>query len=375
MAIGRMVLTGILAVPHADSTLLSRAPVDLRSDTVTRPTAGMREAMAAATVGDDVYGDDPTVLELEDRVARLAGTEAALFAVSGTMANQLAIRVHAQQGDELYAHRDSHIVSQEAGAASALWGIVTRPLEGPDGRIDPDTLAAAIPSNRVDPHNPVPRLLCLENTFMMAGGRVAGLDELAAVAAEARRHGLAVHLDGARIVNASVAAGVPLSAFAAVADTVQFCLSKGLGAPVGSMLCGSAATVARARRLRKLLGGGWRQAGVLAAAGLYALDHHVERLADDHRRARALAEGLAGCDRVTVDPSAVESNMVIAKLRGDEPIEAVIADLAAENVLVGPLDARALRFVTHLDIDDDGLERAIAGGRVALGSVHSAVVR
>jgi threonine aldolase len=156
---------------------------------------------------------------------------------------------------------------------------------------------------------------------------------------------------------------------------VQFCLSKGLGAPVGSMLCGSASAIARARRLRKLLGGGWRQAGVLAAAGLYALEHNVERLADDHRRARELAEGLAGCDRVTVDPSSVESNMVVAHLRRDEPIDAVIADLAAENVLVGPLDAHALRFVTHLDIDDDGLARAIAGGRAVLGSVHGAVVR
>ena len=163
-----------------------------------------------------------------------------------------------------------------------------------------------------------------------------------------------MHLDGARLVNASVAAGVPLSAYASIADTLQFCLSKGLGAPVGSMLCGSSAAIARARRLRKLLGGGWRQAGVLAAAGLYALDHHVDRLADDHRRARELAEGLVGCDRVTVDPASVESNMVVAHLRYDEPIERVIADLAAEDVLVGPLDARALRFVMHLDIDDDG---------------------
>jgi threonine aldolase len=354
---------------------MSDPPVDLRSDTVTRPTAGMREAMASAVVGDDVYGDDPTVLELERRVAEFAGTEAALFTVSGTMANQLAIRVHAGQGDELYAHRDSHIVSQEAGAASALWGIVMRPLDGVGGRIDPDTLAAAMPPNRIDPHLPPPRLLCLENTFMLAGGRVAGVDELAPVVAEARRHGLSVHLDGARLVNASVAAGVPLSAFAALADTVQFCLSKGLGAPVGSMLCGSASSIARARRLRKLLGGGWRQAGVLAAAGIYALDHHVERLADDHRRARALAEGLVGCDRVTVDLSSVQSNMVVAQLRYDEPIDGLIADLAALGVLVGPLDAHALRFVTHLDLDDEGLERAISAGRTALGSVHGAVVR
>ncbi|MDX6525855.1 MAG: threonine aldolase [Gaiellales bacterium] len=354
---------------------MSRPPVDLRSDTVTRPTAGMREAMATAVVGDDVYGDDPTVNELERRVAGLAGTEAALFTVSGTMANQLAIRVHAGQGDEMYAHRDSHIVSQEAGAASAIWGVVTRPLEGEAGRIDPSTLAAAIPANRADVHNPPPRLLCLESTFMMAGGRVVGVDELAELSAEARRHGLAVHLDGARLVNASVAAGMPLSAFAATADTVQFCLSKGLGTPVGSMLCGSASSIARAHRLRKILGGGWRQAGVLAAAGLYALDHHVERLADDHRRARALAEGLAGCDRVSVDPSSVETNMVVARLRYDEPIERVIADLEAEGILTGPLDAGALRLVTHLDIDDDALERAIAGGRAALGSVRGAVVR
>jgi threonine aldolase len=204
---------------------------------------------------------------------------------------------------------------------------------------------------------------------------VLRLDELQEIAAEARRHGLSVHLDGARLMNASVASGVPLRAFAALADTTQFCLSKGLGAPVGSMLCGSHDSVAKARRLRKLLGGGWRQAGVLAAAGLYAIEHHVERLADDHRRARALAEGLSECDRVLVDPSSVQSNMVVAQLRRDEPIERVIADLAAENVLVGPLDAHALRFVTHLDLDDEGLERALAGGRAALGSVHAAVVR
>ena len=354
---------------------MSSPPVDLRSDTVTRPTEGMREAMARTPVGDDVYGEDPAVNELERRVAELAGTERALFTVSGTMANQLAIRVHAQQGDEMYAHRDSHIVSQEAGAASALWGIVTRPLSGARGRIEPATLAEALPPNRTDVHNPPPRLLCLESTFMMGGGRVVGVDELGEIGAEARRHGLAVHLDGARLVNASVASGMPLSAFAATADTVQFCLSKGLGAPIGSMLCGSESAITRARRLRKLVGGGWRLAGGMAAAGLYALEHHVERLADDHRRARALAEGLAGCDRVTVDPSQVESNMVVAHLRRDEPIERVIADLAAENVLVGPLDAHALRFVTHLDIDDDGLERAIAGSRAALGSVHGAVVR
>jgi threonine aldolase len=350
-------------------------PVDLRSDTVTRPTAGMREAMAAAVVGDDVYRDDPTVIELERRVADLAGTEAALFTVSGTMANQLAIRVHAGQGDELYAHRHSHILAQEAGAASALWGVVTRPLDGPAGRIAAGTLAAAIPADLEDVHNPVPRLLTLESTFMMGGGRVVGVDELATIAAEARRHGLAVHLDGARLVNAAVAAGVPLRDLAATADTVQFCLSKGLGAPVGSMLCGSASAIHQARRLRKMLGGGWRQAGVLAAAGIYALDHHVERLADDHRRARLLAEGLVGCDRVSVDPDAVETNMVVAHLRYDEPIEGVIADLAAEGVLSGPLDSRALRLVTHLDIDDDGLERALAGGRAALGSARGAVVR
>jgi threonine aldolase len=351
------------------------APVDLRSDTVTRPTAGMRAAMASAVVGDDVYGDDETVIELERRVAALAGTERALFTVSGTMANQLAIRVHAGQGDELYAHRDSHILSQEAGAASAVWGIVTRPLDGVAGRIAPETLAAAMPADRADVHNAVPRLLCLENTFMMAGGRAAGVDELAATAAEARRHGLAVHLDGARLLNAAVALGVPLRDLAAPFDTVQFCLSKGLGAPIGSMLCGSAGSIVRARRLRKLLGGGWRQAGVLAAAGIYALEHHVDRLADDHRRARLLAEGLVGCERVIVDPESVETNMVVARLRYDEPIEGVIADLAAEGVLTGPLDTRALRLVTHLDIDDDALGRALAGGRAALGSRRGAVVR
>jgi threonine aldolase len=354
---------------------MAEPPVDLRSDTVTRPSAGMREAMAAALVGDDVYDEDETVHELERRVAALTGKEDALYAVSGTMANQLAIRTHAGAGDELYAHRDSHLLSQEAGAASVLFGIVQRPLGGARGRIDPAELAASVPADREDVHNALPRVLSLENTFMMGGGRVLPLAEVAELAGAARRLGLTVHLDGARLVNASVASGVAVADYAAHADTVQLCLSKGLGAPVGSLVCGSRAAIAQARRTRKLLGGGWRQAGVLAAAGLYALDHNVERLADDHRRARILAEGLQGLDRVEVDPDETETNMVVAHLRTDEPIEAPIADLAAEGVLSGPLDRRAIRLVTHLDIDDLGLERAIAAARRALGSRHGAVVR
>src|SRR4051812_16110901 len=252
----------------------------------------MREAMAAAVVGDDVYGEDPTVNELEATAARLTGKEAAVFTPSGTMANQLGIRAWAGQGDQVYVHRDAHVVIAEGGAMSALWGIQPRALDGPAGRIDPDALRLAVPTGD-DPHDPRPALVCAENTHMFSGGRVYPQEELQALADTAHELGLRVHVDGARLANAAVASGRPLSELAAPADTVQLCLSKGLGAPVGSLLCGPADAVGRARRTRKLLGGGMRQAGVLAAAGLLALERNVQRLADDHRRARQLADALA----------------------------------------------------------------------------------
>jgi threonine aldolase len=343
-------------------------PVDLRSDTVTRPTAGMREAMAAAEVGDDVYGEDPTVNALERRCAELTGKQAAILAPSGTMANQLGVRAWAGPGDEVYLHRDAHLLVNEGGGIAALWGAQTRALGGTLGRLDLDELATYGVADEADVHLPRPALVCAENTHMAAGGRVYEAAALAELGALTRRLGLRLHLDGARLPNAAVASGRSLDEVCAPVDTVQFCLSKGLGAPVGSVLCGPADAIARARRTRKLLGGGMRQAGMLAAAGLYALDHHLDRLAEDHVRARRLADALTGCARVRVDPAQVETNIVVAPLVGaGDTVEAAIADLARAGVLCGPLDRRALRFVTHLDVDDDALERACAGARTALG--------
>jgi threonine aldolase len=342
--------------------------VDLRSDTVTRPSPEMRAAMAAAEVGDDVYGEDPTVDALERRAAELTGMEAGLFVPSGTMGNQLAVRVSATQGDEVYVHADSHLMSNEGGGISALWGVQARALPGEHGRIDLDQLVRYVPDDIDDPHLALPRLVCVENTHMWSGGRVYPLAELGRLGTTARRLHLRVHMDGARIVNAAVASGRSLAEICAPVDTVQFCLSKGLGAPVGSVLCGSAEAIGRARRGRKLLGGGMRQAGVVAAAGLWALEHNVERLADDHARARTLAEALTECPRVDVDPAQVETNIVLARVRDpDDDPRAVIADLAAEGVLGGELgDHRTVRLVTHLDVDDAALERACWSCRKAL---------
>jgi threonine aldolase len=328
----------------------------------------MRAAMAAAPVGDDVYGEDPSVAALEARMAELTGKEAAVFTPSGTMANQLGVRVWAGAGDEVYLHREAHLMINEAGGIAALWGAQPRVLGGRDGRIDLDELRYFVPEDRTDVHLPVPRLVCAENTHMASGGRIYPAAELRELGETARRLGLRLHLDGARLANAAVASGVGLAEVAVPADTVQVCLSKGLGAPVGSILCGPADAIVRARRFRKLLGGGMRQAGVIAAAALYAVENHLERLAEDHRRARVLAAALAECGRVDTDPANVETNIVLARLRSerDRP-DAVLAELAGHGLLAGPLDARTLRFVTHLDLDDEGLERACHAVRAALG--------
>jgi threonine aldolase len=333
-------------------------PVDLRSDTVTRPTPAMREAMATARVGDDVYGEDETVNELERRAAALCGREAALFVPSGTMGNQIGIALWAGQGDEVYAHRDAHILIDEAGGTAALWGAQPRGLHSPGFALDLEELLDAVPMDAGDVHRPRARLLCIENTHTGSGGRAWQGEALARVTQRAHELGLKVHMDGARLANAAVARGCTLAEASAGADSVSFCFSKGLGAPVGSILVSSAEAIGRARRLRKLLGGGMRQAGVLAAAGLYALDHNVDRLAEDHARARALAVALNDTARVSVDLDAVETNIVLARLRRDEPAGAVVADLTAAGVLCGAYDRRTVRFVTHLDIDDAALGAA-----------------
>ena len=333
-------------------------PVDLRSDTVTRPTAAMRDAMAAAPVGDDVYGEDETVNALERRVAEMCGREAALFVPSGTMANQIGVGLWAGQGDEVYAHRDAHILIDEAGGVSALWGAHPRGLHSSGCALDVEELLDAVPMDASDVHRPRARLLCVENSHTGSGGRVWTAEALALVTGRAHELGLRVHMDGARLPNAAVARGCTLAEAIAGTDSASFCFSKGLGAPVGSILVSSAEAIAEGRRLRKLLGGGMRQAGVLAAAALYALENHLARLAEDHARARALAAVLADCPRVSVDLATVETNIVLARVRRAEPAQTVVDELTGAGVLCGAYDRRTVRFVTHLDVDDEGLQAA-----------------
>lgn len=275
--------------------------VDLRSDTVTKPSPEMRRAMAEAEVGDDVYGEDPTVRELEETGAALVGQEAGLFVPSGTMGNQVAVLTHTRRGDEVFLEAESHIYYYEVGDIAALAGAQPRPIPGSRGRFTAADLRAAVREPNI--HYPNPRLVCLENTHNRAGGAVWRPEEVDAVVEAAHELGLAIHLDGARLFNAAVALGLPAARLARGVDSVMFCLSKGLGAPVGSLLCGPAEWIERARKERKRLGGGMRQAGILAAAGLWALRHNVERLAEDHANARWLAEQLAQIRGLRVDPA------------------------------------------------------------------------
>ncbi len=331
--------------------------IDLRSDTVTRPTGEMRRAMAEAAVGDDVFGEDPTVNRLEEYVAELLGKEAALYAPSGTMTNQIGVFVNTGRGDEVLLHEEAHVFNYEGGAPALLSGVQLRPLPGARGAIRPETLRAAVRPE--DVHFARPRLLCLENTHNVSGGKVLPLEDFAAVAGSARDLGLKVHLDGARLFNAAVATGVAAREWCAHADTLSVCSSKGLGAPVGSLLAGARETIREARRARKAFGGGMRQAGVIAVASLHAFVHHRERLAEDHRRARLLAEGLAGAG-YTVEPP--ETNIVL--LQTDDP-KALLAALARENVLATSGGAGKVRLCTHLDVDDRDIENAVeAAGRV-----------
>ena len=282
--------------------------IDLRSDTVTRPTPGMRAAMAAAAVGDDVYGEDPTVNQLQERVAHLLGKDAALFVPSGTMSNQIAVRVHCRPGDEMLCDDTCHIFTWEAGAAAALSGVTARTLPGDFGVLDVAQLRDKIrPTNE---HYAQTRLVSLENTHNRGGGRVYPVEKMRAIADWAHANQLMTHLDGARLWNAHVASGVSLADWAAPFDSVSVCFSKGLGAPVGSALVGSQDFIAQARRHRKLFGGAMRQAGILAAAALYALDHHVTRLADDHRNAKTIAQAVTATPGLRLDPPYVETNLV-----------------------------------------------------------------
>jgi threonine aldolase len=328
--------------------------IDLRSDTVTKPTAAMRKAMAEAEVGDDVYNEDPTVHALQDRIAQMFGTEAALFVPTGTMANQIALRAHTQHGDEVILGKDAHCWRAESGSLAALSGLQTCIM--PDFSFTADDVRAACKAGD-DPHLSLTRVVAIENSHNRSGGMCWDRTQLADVIAAAHQLGLAVHLDGARIWNAAVAAGVPERELVAGFDSVSACLSKGLGAPVGSLIAGRRDFIRRCLKLRKMWGGGMRQAGILAAAGLHALDHHRARLRDDHANARALAERLAGARNLRVDPASVQTNMVLIDL--DRGTAAAVAERARESgVLLGPFGARRIRAVTHLDVDRAGVMRA-----------------
>jgi threonine aldolase len=322
-----------------------RAPVDLRSDTMTRPTPAMREAMARADVGDDVWGEDPTVTRLEQAAAAITGKERALFVPSGTMSNQIALLCHTQRGDQVIAGEGAHLEGDESGAAAA-WSGVQITTAG-QGGLFTAAEAAAVMKPLGDFHTPRPSLIAVENTHNAAGGRVFPQADAIAIAALARRSGLGSHLDGARIWNASIASGVDVAELAAPFDTVSVCFSKGLGAPVGSALCGRADLLERALRYRKMLGGGMRQAGVLAAAALHALDHHRGRLAEDHAAARAFAARLREVTRLSVREP--ETNLVKIEL-GDVPPALVIEAAARRGVLVSGIGPRAIRAVLHLDV-------------------------
>jgi len=335
--------------------------IDLRSDTVTRPTPEMRKAMAEAEVGDDVYGEDPTVNRLEARAAEILGMEAALFVPSGTMGNAIAVRILTERGDEVLAERRSHVVRYELSGMSVLSGVMPRMVDAPGGHLIPDDVRAAAGPRAY--YKSDVSLVVLENTHNLGGGTVQRVEEVQAVVAAARECGFRVHLDGARIWNASVALGVPPSALAKGVDTVMSCLSKGLCAPVGSVLASSRERIEKARRVRKLLGGGMRQAGVLAAAGLVALDTLVPRLADDHANARLLGAAFGPGKGARVAP--VETNIVVAVLEGRTAPD-VVAALRQEGVLATAMDARTLRLVTHRDVGREDCERAAAAIERAL---------
>lgn len=331
--------------------------VDLRSDTVTRPVPGMRQAIAEAVVGDDVFGDDPTVLALQEKVAGILGKEAALFVPSGTMSNGIAVKVHTRPGDEIILESGCHQYNFETGSAAVISGAQFNPLPGVRGVITAEQVEAAV--RPIDDHFPRSRLVSLENSCNVAGGTLFPLEEMAHIRQVARKHGLKMHLDGARLWNASVAEGIEPARYAENFDTVSVCLSKGLGAPVGSLLAGPAELMVEAHRVRKMLGGGMRQAGVLAAAGLYAIDHHWQRMAEDHRLARILAETLSRLPGIKVDLDAVKTNIVMGTLcREDWTTERLADELADHGVRITRFGADRFRLVTHLDVQEEAARRA-----------------
>jgi threonine aldolase len=332
-------------------------PIELRSDTYTKPSPAMRAAMAEAEVGDDVAGEDPTVNRLEARIAELLGKEAAVYVPSGMMSNQIAVRVHCQAGDEFLCESSCHIYRYEQAAYAQLFGIAVQPIDGQHGLLDVDQLVDRIrPEND---HTVRTRLVCLENTHNRGAGRIHPLADVAEICSWAADHGLARHLDGARLFNAVVATGIPAQRWAAHFDTVSVCFSKGLGAPVGSALCGSAAMIRRARRTRKVLGGAMRQAGIIAAGALYALEHNIDRLAEDHQNAQLLAQAIRQTPGLTLEPAEVDTNIVIFRVAEElGTAEDFTARLRDRGVLMYDISRQHLRAVTHLDVSPDEVQRA-----------------
>jgi threonine aldolase len=336
-------------------------PVDLRSDTVTRPTDAMRAAIAAAEVGDDVFGDDPTVTRLEETTAALLGKEGALFVPSGHMANEIALAVHGRPGREVVVEALSHIMTAEGGAPAALAGVTLRPVSSTGGGLEPAAVESALTLDD-DPHHAPTALVCIENTHNRHGGRALPAEVVDLVGRTAHAHGLPLHLDGARLWNAAVALETPVDRLARAADSVSVCFSKGLGAPVGSALAGPAAFLREARRLRKRFGGGMRQAGILAQAALFALEHHRDRLAEDHRRARRLAVEVPLPPGASIVGGVPDTNIVIWQFdRFATDIPALRSRLEERHgVRVVPFGPGQIRAVTHLDIDDAAIDRAVA---------------
>ncbi len=331
--------------------------IDLRSDTVTKPTSLMREAMFRAEVGDDVFGEDPTVGALEKKAAGLTGKEAALFVPTGTMGNQIAIRVHTKPGDEVILESHCHIYDYELGMLADFSGVMPRVLEGEYGFLDPGKVRKAV---RPDVYY-VSRtgLICLENTVNMAGGRVYPIEIIREISSFVKERSIPMHLDGARIFNAAVASGISAAEISGYFDSVMFCLSKGLCAPVGSMLAGSSDFIDKARVVRKRLGGGMRQAGIIAAAGIAALDTMIGRLDKDHRNARALADGIAGSRFFNINPGSVETNIVICSVKGGFDSSSVLELLKSKGILGVPVSEEAVRFVTHNDVSAGDISESI----------------
>ncbi|MBL8818663.1 MAG: aminotransferase class I/II-fold pyridoxal phosphate-dependent enzyme [Planctomyces sp.] len=332
--------------------------IDLRSDTVTKPSAAMRQAMLTAEVGDDTMGEDPTVRELEERIAAMFGKEAALYACSGTQGNQLGVRAHCIPGDELLIHETGHIAVFEGGAPAALSGVTVRTLPGPLGKLDVDVLSSQL--RPFDQHFPRTKLICLENTTNLGGGRCYSLEHMQRVAGWARENDLKLHLDGARIFNAIIAHGYSAADVGSCFDTISICFSKGLGCPMGSALVGSKDEILRARRARKMFGGTLRQTGIVAVTALYALDHHVQRLAIDHEHARLLAHGLASIDGIRIDSESVETNLIYFEIEHGRGTAVQLASaLRDHDVQIGPMGGQRMRAVTHLDISRQDIDTVV----------------